>query len=273
MGTFPTGDPNALSATSPVDRKPNPERPKALKISAIRFVGRQAPYVLLALSLLVTLGTAAYMAHATREPDRSVPVALLIGLAVSCVFFGIARTALRAQMADAMELNRTQKALAKHAERLRILQEIDRALIAAQAPEAIGAAVIQPLRELLEVPRAIVNIFDLAAGEVEWLAAAGRRRIHVGPGVRYSIRLMGDVEALRRGKPQIIDTRLLPPGPEVDALLASGVEVYMVMPMIAAGELIGALSFGGGAVSLGASRYCARSCDAARYCYRAGAAP
>jgi signal transduction histidine kinase len=128
---------------------------------------------------------------------------------------------------------------------LGILREIDRAIAAEERPEVIAAAVIQPLRELLGVPRAIVNIFDLAAGEVEWLAAAGRRRSHLGPGVRYSIRLMGDVNALRRGEPQVIDTHTLPPGPEVEALLASGVHVYMVMPMIAGGELIGAVSFGG----------------------------
>ena len=139
----------------------------------------------------------------------------------------------------------TQDALARQAERLRILHDIDGATVAEEAPQAIAEAVIRPLRELLGVPRAIVNIFDLAAGEVEWLVASGRRRTHAGPGVRYSIRLMGDVEALKRGEPQIVDTRSLPPGPEVEALLASGVHVYMVMPMIAGGDLIGALSFGG----------------------------
>jgi len=139
----------------------------------------------------------------------------------------------------------TQDALARQAERLRILHDIDSATVAEEAPQAIAEAVIRPLRELLGVPRAIVNMFDLAAGEVEWLVASGRRRTHAGPGVRYSIRLMGDVEALKRGEPQIVDTRALPPGPEVEALLASGVHVYMVMPMIAGGDLIGALSFGG----------------------------
>ncbi len=133
----------------------------------------------------------------------------------------------------------------KRLRHLGILRQIDRAIAAEELPEAIAAAVIQPLRELLGVPRAIINILDLAAGEGEWLAAAGRRRTHLGPGVRYSIRLMGDVDALRRGEPQIIDTHALPPGPDVDALLASGVHVYMAMPMIAGGELIGAVSFGG----------------------------
>jgi len=39
--------------------------------------------------------------------------------------------------------------------------------------------------------------------------------------------------------------RALPASPEADSLLASGVHLYMVVPMIAAGELIGSVSFGG----------------------------
>jgi signal transduction histidine kinase/alkylation response protein AidB-like acyl-CoA dehydrogenase len=143
------------------------------------------------------------------------------------------------------ELERAKDVLARQAERLRILHEIDRKLIAEESPEAIAAAVLPPLRELLGVPRVIVNLFDLAAGEVEWLAAAGRKRTYVGPGVRYSIRLAGDVEGLKRGESQVVHTHELAPGPEVDALLASGVSVYMVVPMIVGGELIGSLSFGG----------------------------
>ena len=142
------------------------------------------------------------------------------------------------------DLARARRTVARHAERLRILHEIDGAIVAQHSPEAIAGAVIRPLRELLGVPRAIVNKFDLEAGEVEWIAAAGRRRMHVGPGVRYSIRLMGEVEALRRGEPQRIDVHALPQGSEREALLASDVHVYMVMPMVAGGELIGALSFG-----------------------------
>jgi signal transduction histidine kinase len=146
---------------------------------------------------------------------------------------------------NSMLYGRLVEAHGKHARRLEILHQIDRAVAAEETPDAIAGAAIQPLREILRVSRAVVNIFDLAAGEVEWLAAAGRHRTRIGPGVRYSIRLMGDLEALKRGEPQVIDTHALPPGPEVDALLASGIHSYMVMPMIAGGELIGAVSFGG----------------------------
>jgi GAF domain-containing protein len=148
------------------------------------------------------------------------------------------------QAAIALHHAQTQQTLARQAERLRIMHQIDRALIAEQAPLAIAEAVVGPLRELLEVPRVIVNLFDLETGQVEWLAAAGRRRIHSGPGIRYSIRLAGDVEALRRGEPQVIDVHTLGPTPEANALLASGVNVYMVVPMIAGGELIGSVSLG-----------------------------
>jgi len=146
---------------------------------------------------------------------------------------------------DVTEVKQSQEALAKYAERLSILHEIDRAIIAARPPVEIAETVVRRLRPLLGVPRAIVNMFDLEAGEVEWLAAAGRSRVHVGPGVRYSLQLMGDVEALKRGELQVIDVDALPPSAEAQALLASDVHVYMVVPMIAGGELIGGLSFGG----------------------------
>jgi signal transduction histidine kinase/ActR/RegA family two-component response regulator len=146
------------------------------------------------------------------------------------------------QAAIALTNAQNQEALARQAERLRILHEIDRAMIAEQAPVAIAEGVVRPLRELLDVPRVIVNLFDMEAGEVEWLAAAGPRRVRLGPGVRYSIELAGDVAALRRGEPQEIDIRALPPGPEVEAMLTAGLNVYVVVPMLSGGELIGSVS-------------------------------
>jgi PAS domain S-box-containing protein len=146
---------------------------------------------------------------------------------------------------DMTELKEAQALLGKSSERLQILHEIDRAIIAADAPVAIAEAVLERVRDLLGVPRAIVNLFDLEAGEAEWLAAIGRRRLHLGPGVRFPLELMGDVKSLARGELQLVDARTLPRSPAREALLASGVERYMVVPMIANGELIGALSFGG----------------------------
>jgi signal transduction histidine kinase len=149
------------------------------------------------------------------------------------------------QAAVAINNAQAQETLAKQAERLRILHEIDRGMISEQAPQAIAEAALRPLRDLLGVPRAIVNIFDMDAGRVEWLAAVGRRRFYRGPAIRYPIALAGNLEALRRGEPQVIDVDTLPASTDAEALLASGVHEYMVVPMIVGGELIGSVSFGG----------------------------
>lgn len=149
------------------------------------------------------------------------------------------------QAAIALSHAQAQEAMTKQAERLRLLHEIDRAIITETAPVAIAEAALWRLRDLLGVPRAIVNLFDWEAGEVEWLAAIGRHRMHVGPGVRYPLRFAGDLAALRRGESQVIDVNTLPPGPETEALLGSGVLVYMVVPMIIGDQVIGSVSFGG----------------------------
>src|SRR5437773_4936379 len=120
----------------------------------------------------------------------------------------------------------------RDAERLAILHQVDRGMIREESPAAIAEAALRPLRDLLGVPRAIVNLFDLETGEVEWLAAIGRQRMHVGPGVRYPSALMGDLEALRRGEPQIIGTPSLPPTSHKDTLLVSLVRRCIAAPRL-----------------------------------------
>ncbi len=148
---------------------------------------------------------------------------------------------------DVTELAQSQRQLATYAKRLALLHEIDKAVIGAETPVAIAEPAITRLRDLLGVPRAIVNLFDLEKNEAEWLVAVGRRRAHTQPGLRFSMAYMGDVASMRRGELQTLTTAHLPPGAEVDALLGSGVDAYIVVPMLANGELIGGVSFGGAA--------------------------
>jgi signal transduction histidine kinase len=216
----------------------------AMTLIALFFLWRRRPHTVLDLWLIVVifvwgLDVALSAVLNAGRFDLGFYVGRTYGLLASgfvLLVLLIEANALYARLVEAHD---------KRMRRLDILRGIDRAIAAEESPDAIAAAVIQPLRELLDVPRAVINVFDFAAGEVEWLAAAGRRRIRTGPGVRYSLKLMGDIDALRRGESQVIDTHSLPPGPEVDALLKSGVHVYMAIPMIAGGNLIGALSFGG----------------------------
>ena len=184
---------------------------------------------------------------------RQVGLAILLvatvtvgGVALVWTRVGPLAASLEMRMRDrTAELRESEAAVAKAAERLSLLHEIDRGVIAGEPPVAVAEAVLGRLRELLGVPRAIVNLFDFETGEAEWLAAAGRRRIRVGPGVRFPLSLMGNIDGLRRGELQVVEATAQPHSEAVEALLASGVHEYMVVPMIAEGELIGGLSFGG----------------------------
>jgi len=157
------------------------ERRRTAASAAMRRAGRRAPLWVLALSTAGAALAALFVAAIAAERWYAL-VVLLAGLAVSFALYAIVRAGLQARASDARELGEAQAAVASHSERLRILHEIDRAIAAEEAPEAIAAAVLPPLRTLLAVARVVVNMFDLQSGEVEWLAAAGRRRTHVGPG-------------------------------------------------------------------------------------------
>jgi signal transduction histidine kinase len=224
-----------------------------LSLVALVLLWRRKPYTVLQLWLMVVMcawlfdvGLAAVF-NAGRF-DLGFYAGRIYGLAAASFVL------LVLLMENAALHARLARSLGRHGDRLRILAAIDQAIIAGQSGDAIAASVIQPLRELLDVPRAIVNRFEIASGQVEWVAAAGRRRTHIGPGVRYSIGLMGDPQALARGEPQLIDVHALPPGDETAALLASGVRWYMAVPMISGGELIGAISFGGDSADFSAEQ-------------------
>jgi signal transduction histidine kinase len=132
----------------------------------------------------------------------------------------------------------------RHGKRLQILHEIDSAIVADETPEAIAGAAIQSIREVLGVPRVMIGMVDLDKGEAQVLAAAARTGAHVAPGARFQVALLGDTQALRRGESQLVDTRELPAESSRDAFQESGVRYYKVMPMIAGGELLGALCVG-----------------------------
>ena len=156
---------------------------------------------------------------------------------------GVARDITHRKEAEAA-LQANTAALAKAAERLGVLHEIDRAIIAIDDPKAIADAALRRLAPLLGDARATVALFDYAAGEGEWLAAATSGRGFVAAGRRFPLELVGDLEPLRRGELQVTDTSQLAASEYAEALLAEGIPRLLRIPLLAGGELIGALSFG-----------------------------
>jgi len=204
--------------SSPADRE------LAMKVGADAYIEKPAPTK----AIVDAIRGAAGAQHGSPEPE------------------GADLEVLRQYNASLVrKLEQRNDELERAVKRLAVMHDIDRAIAAARTPAEVAEGALPRLRDLLGLPRVIVSLFDLAAGEAEWLVALGRQRMHVGPGVRFSLEVMGDLEGLKRGEPQLVDVAALRQRPEAEALLASDVRWFMVAPMIVGGELIGGLSFGG----------------------------
>jgi PAS domain S-box-containing protein len=145
---------------------------------------------------------------------------------------------------EVAERQRAEAATRQQAERLAILHEIDRAILAVHAPATIAETALRQLRRLVRGPRATLALYDFPAGEATWLAVDVEGHTQLLAGARFSLELLGDLAALRRGVVQIIEVRSVSHLPAGRAIVAEGIQSYAVVPLIAQGELIGSLNLG-----------------------------
>ncbi|MGH7596568.1 MAG: sigma 54-interacting transcriptional regulator [bacterium] len=148
---------------------------------------------------------------------------------------------------DVTERKRAEAALRQYNQRLRTLQEIDRAILAARSPAQSAQAAMRHIHELVPCLRASVAAFDFEANKAVLIA------IHVKTtkaksdvGAELSLEAFGDIGQLWLGKVNVVeDTETSAPQNEaVTSVRAEGVRSYINVPLRAQGELIGALNLG-----------------------------
>ncbi len=152
------------------------------------------------------------------------------------------RNLVRGSVTDISERKQAEEAVQRYTKRLETLREIDRAILAARSPEAIAQAAMGHIRELVPCLRATVGIFDFEAGESIVQAIHARGETRLGLGARFPLEAFG-IDELRHGNVSIVaDVKSLPNRPIFKALKAEGLRSWINVPLIAQGELIGALS-------------------------------
>lgn len=143
---------------------------------------------------------------------------------------------------------RTRK-LRRHTKRLEVLQEIDRAILAADSPRAIAQAALLHISELVPCLRASVGVFDYEAEESVILAIKYRGKTKMAHGARFPLKVF-DLDELRRGCVQSVkDTGSSSDKFTDNRLRAEGVRSWFAAPLMAQGDLIGVLNVGWDEVS------------------------
>ena len=147
---------------------------------------------------------------------------------------------------DITDRRRTQQALRRYAERLKILHEIDQAILVARSAEEIAEAALDHVQQLVPCLRASVLLFDLERGEASLLAVRAEGETRLAKGWRSSIGSEWPIERLAQGQIHVVpEIRALPPSSPLDQTLqGEGLHSYINVPLIAQGTLLGSLNLG-----------------------------
>jgi signal transduction histidine kinase len=158
----------------------------------------------------------------------------------------VAHSRVRIYMRDVTERRQAEEALRRYTERLKTLQEIDRAILGTSSPEAIGEAALRHMAHVVPFLRASITTFDVATGEGVVVAVQPRgSSTPLGVGSRVLLSALGSIEDLRRGIIRTVDDPLSIP--------IDGAGSAMIVPLVSRGELIGTLNLASeqaGALSL-----------------------
>jgi PAS domain S-box-containing protein len=136
------------------------------------------------------------------------------------------------------------QALARQTERLQIVHDIDRAVLAARAAHEISQIGADRVRQLVACDRAVVMQFDWERREVERLAVAGQAQPGKEPGTRLAFDAYGPLGTGELGQIHVVpDLRVDESGwPLLHDLHALGFLSFVAIPMAAKGQLIGHLN-------------------------------
>lgn len=150
-----------------------------------------------------------------------------------------------AVLVDITDRKRAEEVSRQHAERLRILSEMDRAILADETPEAIAKTALAGLKQLLGFYRASVVLFDPQAQLAKPLAVNAQADTDLAPGPYFPLATFMVGEELQHGQVRNIkDLQALAHEPPVAALIREGVRSGMMVPLISRRELVGLLNIG-----------------------------
>ncbi|RMD93133.1 MAG: PAS domain S-box protein, partial [Calditrichaeota bacterium] len=144
---------------------------------------------------------------------------------------------------DLTERKKAEDELRRYSERLKILNEMGKAILAATSPEKIARETLIRLQKLIRYRRASVTLFDLERKNLQILVSQTHGESMLPEHVEIPIKKHW-LEQLSRGQPHFIpdvsqfDQSL----PFLDRLIAESVKSVVNFPMLAQQDLIGSLN-------------------------------
>ena len=148
---------------------------------------------------------------------------------------------------DISKRKEIENELRRYSERLKILRDLDLAILKAESPRKIAEAAFEYIRELIPHVQSNVIEFDYDENVFQILASTRVNKSIFSQGMKLPLELITNlVDRLRQGELHVVNDIDNPPLPnDLDApLKTDGVLSYISLPLIVQDELIGALNIG-----------------------------
>jgi signal transduction histidine kinase/DNA-binding response OmpR family regulator len=147
----------------------------------------------------------------------------------------------------ALYKHRAEQALRQSAERLKILHEIDQAILAAESSAEIAGAALNQIHTFVPFDGASVTLFDFETDEATIVAVQGGVDLRLSPGGRLPLEQVKALLAeLEESRIRVVDD--LPsqsgPSPAGQSLQVAGTRSLMNAALVVRGRVIGSLNFG-----------------------------
>jgi PAS domain S-box-containing protein len=134
----------------------------------------------------------------------------------------------------------------KYRERLRLLRELDRAVLSTQSVDQTADAALRGFRQLVPCLRASVALFDFKGDEVVLLATSSDSELQLQAGARAQLSRAFFLGDSPEGQPHLVADLGAAPFTHswVELLRSEGVRGYASLPLTTGDQVIGALTFG-----------------------------
>ena len=133
----------------------------------------------------------------------------------------------------------------KYNQRLKLLRQIDRAILSVRSVQEIAEAALNRIQDLVPSQRVSVALFEPGTETASLVGVQAAPGTNLGIGSDIPLVAFGNLEDLSAGRPHLIeDTEQAADTPARLALLRDGIRSVVSVPLRAKGELIGTLNLG-----------------------------
>ena len=143
------------------------------------------------------------------------------------------------------ERKQAEKKIERQNQRLRVLREIDLAILAADSLENIVGAALSHIRELIDCRRASMSLFDWETNEALIFNVSMTGETSIPKGTRMPLALFQDmIQTLSKNQLVLINdlSALTDPPPQIQSHITNGLHSMCLLPLFSQNSLIGSFS-------------------------------